>query len=848
MANNRIAGGRGSTTSAAYFPAQLVTPPYPVGLPPHYGIYSPGVAGVGEAPATDATHRILDASTATLPTGWSEARASSATYYNSSGVVSTATSNTLRNDYTSGAVLRGYLLEGASTNLAKWSGGINTANSPWTADPSQSITSTTVADPAGGTSASTISISGSVGGAIYQLQQPITLGAIYTVSAWVKQSASGASTHVRLTTNTAAAFNSGISGKFALTSTWTRVSITGVIGSVNTGLGSVCNFGFDNRDQTGTRDSNVSGNIDVWGMQLELGSDLTSYIATTTASVARAADVASFTLDAAATDLTLTYDDGSVTIYTGVPPGSTFNVPTSSSLDLLYVDDNVAAAGSVGAASGAGTATAEGASTDASQGASSGSATVTAGGASTAASVGSSTGTGAATAVGASTAASVGNATGSGVATAIGASTARSIGAAAGSGAATAVGASTAASVGSAAGSGPATAVGASTAASVGSSSGSGTAIAKSISSAVGSAAGTGSATAVGISTAASVGSAAGTETVTAVGAGTDASVGSSAGSSTASAVGASTASAVGASAGSGAAPAAGAAAAAGVGSSAGHATATAFTGIVAQAAGSGTATGTGASTAAAVGSAAGSATVAAVSSSASAGSAAGAATVSGVGQATFQAVGSATGIGSASGTSSGATISAVGSSAGAGSASATSPAAVTTVVSATGIAVGSSTSIGYAPSIDFSDDFGDDFATLLITLPEQNDFGPDFNFDFAVLHEASFNDDFNDDFAVRHITQDFNEDFSNDFAVHHVAQTIVSGVGVSAGASIVAGRITTDVETPPVYPLPPPPVPLVWHPAHEYRRVQPPRAIRIHRHGTELRRSTPRSMKRRYG
>jgi hypothetical protein len=176
MAFNHLVGGRGSNQAGSYQPIQIVTPPYPVGLPPNYGIKSPGVAGVGEAPATDATHRILNASTSTLPTGWSEARASSATYYNSSGVVSTASSNTLRNDYTSGGVLRGYLIEPASSNIAKWSGGINTANSPWTADPSQSITSTTIADPAGGTSASTISISGTTGGAIYQLQQPSNSG------------------------------------------------------------------------------------------------------------------------------------------------------------------------------------------------------------------------------------------------------------------------------------------------------------------------------------------------------------------------------------------------------------------------------------------------------------------------------------------------------------------------------------------------------------------------------------------------------------------------------------------------------------------------------------------------
>jgi hypothetical protein len=458
------------------------------------------------------------------------------------------------------------------------------------------------------------------------------------------------------------------------------------------------------------------------------------------------------------------------------------------------------AAGSVGAASGVGSATAVGASTAAAIGSSAGTGSASAVGESTAASVGSAAGTGAATAVGKSTAASAGSSTGSGTATAVGVSTARSAGAAAGSGAATAVGAATAASVGSATGSGPPTAVGASTAASVGSSAGSGTATAASVSSAVGSAAGTGSATAVGISTALGVGSAAGSGIATAVGSATAAAIGASSGSGAATAIGASTARSVG--------------------SASGSATAAAFTGIVAQAAGSGAASAVGASTAAAIGASAGSATATGASSSTSISSAVGASAGTGTATAIGVQVQSAVGSSAGSGTASG-----VGTTVG-----------VTTVVSATGTAAGSSTSIGYAPSIDFSDDFGDDFANLLGTLPEQIDFGDDFSDDFAVRH------------IVRPITEDFNDDFSNDFAVHHGIQRIVSGVGVSAGASIVAGTITTDVVTPPVYPLPPPPVPLVWHPAHEYRRVQPPRAIRIHRHGTELRRSTPRSMKRRYG
>lgn len=1078
MAINHIVGGRGSTGSASYAPVQLVTPPYPVALPPNYGIHSPGVAGVGEAPATDATHRILNASTATLPTGWSEARSTTATYYNSSGVVSTASANTLRNDYTSAGSLRGYLLEGAATNVMTWSTSITAAQVPWhETTGNATVTSSTVSDPAGGTAGTTINFvaaggTGGAGGAVYQQQIAVSTATVYTFSAWMRSSASSGASFVRFSTNNSLAWNTGIGQKFTLTSTWTRYSMTGVVLPTAGGAGSVINIGFDSREPVGgTWDNTIAGNVDVWGPQLELGPVATAYIPTTSATVTRAADVASFTLDAAATDLDLTYDDGSVTIYTGVPPGSTFNVPTSSTLRLLYVDDNVAAAGNVGAASGAGTATAEGtgiaasvgsaagsgtatagvvalnvndkstnitlsngdltatgtatpafnynvrgntagvagryfevvfttlntgtggagiglanatqslsaypgdpngigwfvggyaeypgsgalnwgvfavndalgvlleasdakfykngtlvgtaatlpsgslypvvslantgdagtvnfgakafsflpsgatgwngltpstgsvgaasgsgtatavgASTAASQGASSGSATVTAVGASTARSSASVAGSGAATAVGASTAASVGSAAGSGAATAVGASTARSAGTSAGSGAATAVGASTAVSVGSAAGSSTVTAVGASTAASVGSSTGSGTATAKSISSAVGSSAGTGSATAVGIATALGVGSAAGTETVTAVGAATDVSVGSSTGSSTASAVGASSATGIGASAGSGAATAIGAATASGVGSSAGHATAAAFTGIVAQANGSGAASGVGASTASAVGSASGTATVTAVSSSASVGSSSGTASVSGVGLAISVAVGSSTGIGSASGTASAATGSAVGSAAGSGSAAGIAPAAV---VSAIGTAAGSGISSAFSASTDFSSDFGGDFAHQPIST--ELDFGGDFSNDFAVLQSSifsrDFGDDFNDDFAVLHaFSQDFNSDFSDDFAVYHVT-TVVSAVGRAAGASIVSGAIfgfkagTPDVDLPPdveppppVYPPPPPPIPLVWHPAQEYRRVQAPRAIRIHRRGTELRKAIPRSMKRRYG
>lgn len=1063
MANNRIVGGRGSTQSKAYNPPQLVVPPYPVALPPFYGIYSPGVAGVGEVPATDAANRILNASTATLPTGWSEARSTTATYYNSSGVVSTASSNTLRNDYTSAGSLRGYLLEGAATNTMTWSTDIRAAQLPWhETTGNATVTSSTVSDPAGGTAGTTINFvagggTGGAGGAVYQQQIAVALGTVYTFSAWMRSSASGGASFVRFSTNNSLAWNTGMGQKFTLTSTWTRYTMTGVVLTSAGVAGNVINIGFDSREPVGgTWDNTIAGNVDVWGPQLELGSVATSYSPTTTAAVTRAADIASFTVNSAATNLVLTYDDGSVTIYTGVPPGSTFNVPTSSNLRLLYVDDNVAATGSVGNAAGSGDASGvSGASIVTATGSAAGSATVAAGvvglsatdkyttisvsadgltatnlsalagnhnvrgntsgsagkifeatctsinnaatnttgfgfanatqslsiyvgdpngiawyaggyvewpgsgfstnwgtfttndvitwellgstakaykngvlaGTATSlptgslypvvtfgsdstdsvavnfgakafvnlpagdtgwngltpstGSVGSASGSGSASGAGAATANSVGASSGTGTATAVGASTAAAIGSAAGLGAATAVGASTARSVGAATGSGAATAVGATTARSAGASAGSGAATAASISSAVGSTSGTGSATAVGISSATAAGSAAGSGAATAVGVAITAAIGSAAGTSTASAVGGLTTVAVGSAAGSGSASATGISTAAGAGSATGSATALAFTGIVAQANGAGAASGIGASTARAVG------------------SAAGIATVSGVGQTVLVANGSAAGAGAATGTAAVITGSAAGSAAGSGTASGVG----TTIggfTTATGLAGGNGAAVGpgkslativgtasglstagaYAPSVDFGDDFGADFANLVIILSEQKDFGSDFNFDFATFYDEAFNDDFGSDFAVHHVislglsedfnddfandfavhhalTEDFNEDYSNDFAVHHAAQRIVSGVGRAAGASIVTGpilgiiqgTIPTDGEPPPpVYPPPPPPVPVVWHPATEYRRVQAPRANRIYRQGVELRRSVPRSMKRRYG
>jgi hypothetical protein len=297
------------------------------------------------------------------------------------------------------------------------------------------------------------------------------------------------------------------------------------------------------------------------------------------------------------------------------------------------------------------------------------------------------------------------------------------------------------------------------------------------------------------------VGASAGTNTATAVGAQLQAGVGSSAGANTSAAVGAWLQSGVGSAAGTDTATATGSNLQAGVGASAGSntaaATATWLQSGVGNAQGTNTATGF----------------YSAVPS-----------TATSAGSNTAAAIGHwlQSGVGSSVGTD---TAAAVGSSTGG-----------PTFVSGDGLAVGANiaTAIGHwlqaATGTAISGNVADGQAPA-----------SDFNFDF----DASFGG--YPGVGTGAGQGDFNTDFNDDFAVFHVGQ-IVSGTGTSVGGNIAEAVGSTIVFIPPVYP-PPPPVPVkVWHPAQEYHRVQAPRATRVYRHGTELKRLTPQGMKRRYG
>jgi hypothetical protein len=377
--------------------------------------------------------------------------------------------------------------------------------------------------------------------------------------------------------------------------------------------------------------------------------------------------------------------------------------------------------------------------------------------------------------------------------------------------------------------------------------------------SSVGSAAGANTATGVGSWLQTGTGSSAGANTVTGVGSWLQTGTGSSTGANTATATGLWLQSGIGSSAGANTATATGAWLQTGTGSSAGTNTATA-TGAWLQtgtgsSAGTNTATATAAPIQTKVGSAIGANTATGVGSwlQSGVGSATGANTATGIGSWLFSGVGVSTGTNTA--TASGAWLqSGVGSSAGSNTASGVSTVGGG-VVSGDGLAVGANiaTAIGAWLQTATATAIGGNVANGI-----------------AGAIEADFSNDFAEDFsgypgAEAGIgTGDFNNDFNDDFAVFHIGR-IATGVGLSVGGNIATAVSTTEIFIPPVYPPVVVPVKL-WHPAQEYHRVQAPTANRLYRHGTELHRGQapiatriqkrgtelqrrpPQGMKRRYG
>jgi hypothetical protein len=292
--------------------------------------------------------RILDASVPTYPTAFADVRASNATYYNSSGILTTVSSNTQRIDYNPATLaLNGLLVEPAGTNLLVQS---NFA-SGWTGNSGGTLTAASGTSPDGTTDAplltsnvGTVSFAG-----VFQVFTTV-FGTTITVSCYAKATGSarwifidnfgsggGRSAWFDLVNGVIGSADSGITNSIqSIGNGWYRCSHTMTVLTSSPQAGVF----LADADASTSYSGSTTGPL-IYGIDAEAAATASSYVATTTASATRAADSISFTLNVSATQLTFTFDDLSTQTVSGLTGGSTYTIPTNLNRPwILYIDDN----------------------------------------------------------------------------------------------------------------------------------------------------------------------------------------------------------------------------------------------------------------------------------------------------------------------------------------------------------------------------------------------------------------------------------------------------------------------------------------------------------------------------
>jgi len=234
-------------------------------------------------------------------------RASTGTFVGSNGLIATAATDAPRFDHnpTTGESL-GLLVEEARTNLALWSEDLS--NAVWSVN-FTSVTTNAVTAPDGGLTADFVKEDSSSFEHNRFQNASVTAGTVYTISAYAK--AGGRTKFILRTAIAGGNINCGFdltSGTVTrqpsgftcsiqrLPNGWYRCSATctaSVTASRYFALQLAIADPVDDA-QPSYQGDNTSG-LFLWGAQLEAGAFPTSYISTTTATVTRAADVASIT-------------------------------------------------------------------------------------------------------------------------------------------------------------------------------------------------------------------------------------------------------------------------------------------------------------------------------------------------------------------------------------------------------------------------------------------------------------------------------------------------------------------------------------------------------------------------
>ena len=228
-------------------------------------------------PSSDPTLDLNFAAARALDPRVTFTRDSIATRVGPDGLLQTVAPNVARFDHSpTTRESLGLLVEEARTNLLLRSEEL--ATSPWiTANTTLTNNSTDVLDPAGGNKSTKI-VSTGVNSAVLQ---GITIAAASTASIWLR-TGSGTATFDFLVYLSGPPFTAIGIVSITVTSNWQRFTL------VTSAPPSSASYNFQ-------ISSMPAGTLYAWGAQLEAGAFATSYIPTTSATVTRAADVASIT-------------------------------------------------------------------------------------------------------------------------------------------------------------------------------------------------------------------------------------------------------------------------------------------------------------------------------------------------------------------------------------------------------------------------------------------------------------------------------------------------------------------------------------------------------------------------
>lgn len=240
-------------------------------------------------------------------------RSSTGTYFDAAGVMQTASSNVPRKGHNpaTGAV-RGLLVEEQRTNLSIWSDDFSVGKWANSKTAGATVTSNTVIAPDGLLTGDTLLLS-TTNDYLYQPlpSYPAVSGQSVVFSCYTRHVRDGFTSFGNASPTGPVVYSSANVGggwyRLWATKTFTETTSSKV-------LQLILGFG-------------AAGTFSIWGAQVEAGSYPTSYIPTTTATVTRSADVASFTIPPRVVRLVTIYDDGTTSQQT-VTPGAIYTIPT----------------------------------------------------------------------------------------------------------------------------------------------------------------------------------------------------------------------------------------------------------------------------------------------------------------------------------------------------------------------------------------------------------------------------------------------------------------------------------------------------------------------------------------